>query len=78
VVGVIAAAAISIGFFLGNWQMALFGGVAVLAGMIVVREFAGSQSPTSKRKLSIPAHFLIWMGIIAFVAILCIGVLALS
>src|SRR5262249_51168044 len=37
VVGLVAASAISIGFVIGQWEYALFGGIAVFGGMVRVR-----------------------------------------
>lgn len=68
VVGVVAAAALSIILVGGKWQAAVAGGVAMLAGMVVLRAFAAGQSPQAGQ--SLPNQALTWFVIIAFAVVL--------
>jgi hypothetical protein len=71
VVGILAAAMICIGLAAGDWQVALGGGVAVFAGMVVLRIFANPTSQRGKRRQrSKQALVLSWFCLIAFVVIL--------
>lgn len=71
VVGIVAAAVICIELAAGKWQVALGGGVAVFAGMVVLRIFASAASqPGRRRQKSTEAAVLTWICLIAFVVIL--------
>jgi len=73
VVGLIAAAAISIGFFLGHWEYALFGGIAVICGMFLVRLYVAYQPANVKINPSIPIQVVLWAIVLAFVAWIAMG-----
>jgi YVTN family beta-propeller protein len=72
VLGVVAAASASILVAGGNWLFAVAGGVAMLAGMVVLRIFSdhpvhsGSQTHHQSR----PALVLTWCCLLAFVIVL--------
>src|SRR5712691_11323692 len=42
VVGLVAVAAISVGFFFGDWRYAFFGGPVAFIGMVLIRIYASS------------------------------------
>ena len=66
VVGVVAAAAVAILLSGGNWMAAVAGGVTVLAGMVVLRIFAGTQVAKTKQPQSLQTLFLGWICLLAF------------
>jgi len=78
VVGLVAAAAISIGFFLGHWNYALFGGIAVFVGMVLVRLYASSVPASVRINPSLPVQVILWACVIAFIACLAMGVVTLG
>ena len=72
VVGIVAAAAISLMLTGGNWVVSLAGGIAAFAGMVVLRIFAQSETLTRKKtpKAPVDALFLTWTCLIGFTAVL--------
>jgi hypothetical protein len=71
VVGVVAAAMISITLAAGNWLVALGGGVTVLAGMVVLRIFAKpTESSRRLHQRSTEAVVLTWLCLAAFMVVL--------
>jgi len=78
VVGLVAAAAIAIGLFLGHWEYAFFGGLSVFGGMILVRLYVAIQPENVTINPSLPIQAVVWAVVIAFIAILGIGVVAIG
>jgi len=78
VVGLVAAAAISMGFVLGRWEYALFGGIAVFGGMVLVRIYVAVQPRKVKFNPSAPFAVLVWAFVVAVVAVLGMGVIKLG
>jgi len=75
VVGLVAAAALSTGLVFGHWEFALFGGIAVFVGMVLVRLYAASQPEEVRFNPSKPIQVVVWACVIAFVVLLGMGVL---
>src|SRR5437016_110544 len=66
VVGIVAAASVSIILFGGKWQAAIAGGVVMLAGMVVLRVFSASGTGPSRQPAPSPAaQALTWLCIVA-------------
>jgi len=78
VVGVAAAAAISLGFFLGSPLYAIYGAVAVLVGMVVLRVFASAKPIAEPISLRWEVKVLIWASLLAIIAALTLGVVRLG
>jgi hypothetical protein len=78
VVGIVAAAALSVGFFIGQWPYAIFGGVAVTVGMFLLRLYATSQLEALAIDVSGPVRVLIWTCVIAFVAVVVMGLVSFA
>jgi hypothetical protein len=78
VVGLVAAAAISISFFFGHWQYALFGGIAVFGGMVIVRIYVAVQPKKLNFNPSLPFAVLVWAFVFAVVVVLAMGVVKLG
>jgi hypothetical protein len=78
VVGLVAAAVVSVGFFLGHWEYALFGGLAVFVGMVLVRLYATSQPENIKINPSVPIQMLIWVCVAAFAILVAMGIVKLA
>jgi len=78
VVGLVAAAAISTGFVFGHWEYALFGGIAVFGGMILVRIYAASQPEAIKFNPSWPFQVVVWTCVVAFVLLVAMGIIKLG
>lgn len=78
VVAVVAVAAISTGFFLTNWLMALYGGVAAFLGMLLVRLYAVSKPKSARIDVSLPVQVLVWTGVVAFVVVVGLGLVKLG
>jgi hypothetical protein len=78
VVGLVAAAALSIGFFFGSWKYALFGGIALFVGMVVMRLYAAATPKTVRIDPSLPVQVIIWACVIAFIVCLAMGVITLG
>ncbi len=78
VVAVVAVAAISTGFFLTNWLMALYGGVAAFLGMLLVRLYAVSKPKSARIDVSRPVQVLVWTGVVAFVVVVGLGLVKLG
>jgi hypothetical protein len=71
VVGVVAAAAISIILVGGKWQAAIAGGVVMLAGMAVLRVFSAGVSRRSRQPdQPLSTQALTWFCIVAFAVVL--------
>jgi hypothetical protein len=70
VVGIVAAASLSIILAGGKWQVAIAGGVVMLAGMVLLRVFSASGDRPSKNNLSPAAQALTWFCIVAFAVVL--------
>jgi hypothetical protein len=71
VVGIVAAASVSIILVGGKWQAAIAGGVVMLAGMVVLRVFSGSGGGDSRQPDPSPAaQALTWLCIVAFAVVL--------
>jgi hypothetical protein len=78
VVGLSAAAALSMAFAFGNYLVAVYGAVAVLAGMMIVRLYAVMKPTSGPIDVGLPAKVLIWAGVVAFVVVLAVGVASFS
>lgn len=76
VVGIAATAALSIGFFLGQWLLAVFGVVGVIAAMIIVRIFATSKMAARKIDTSQLVRVLFWTCVLAFVVLVGMGLVS--
>lgn len=74
VVGLVAAAAISTAFFIGYWQYALLGGVAVFAGMVLVRVYAANKPKAATVDVSHAFTVLVWTCVTAFILMVAIGI----
>jgi len=76
VVGVVSAAALALRMAGDNWILAVVGGVAVLAGMVLLRIFAGDSQPEPPRDspMSLQRVVLFWICLIAFVLVLAMGI----
>jgi hypothetical protein len=70
VVGIVAAAVICIILTGNNWLVALGGGVAVFAGMVVLRIFANPGTGTRTRQRPAEVIALTWLSLAAFVLVL--------
>lgn len=72
VLGVVAAALVSIKLTGGNWLAALVGGVVMVAGMVILRVFATSGVRSSKQAHppAQTAQVLTWVCIVAFAVVL--------
>jgi len=69
--GIVAVAGLCLWIFSGNWRGALYGGLAVLAGMIVLSVLF----TTHVKKQSAPVKVLIWAIVLLVIAISCSGAL---
>ena len=78
VIALVAAAAISIGFFIGHWEYALWGGIAVFVGMILVRLYAAFQPEDVRINPSLPIKVVVWGCVLAFLSLLAMGVYAVG
>ncbi|HSG70049.1 MAG TPA: hypothetical protein VLA12_06520 [Planctomycetaceae bacterium] len=78
VVAVVAVAAISTGFFLTDWMMALYGGVAAFLGMILMRIYAVSKPKSVRIDVSLPVQVLMWTGVVAFMVVVVFGLISLG
>jgi hypothetical protein len=77
VVGLTAAASISIGFAFGNYLVAIYGAVAVLVGMMAVRLYAVIKPTGGNVDIGLPAKVLIWAVVVAMVVLIGVGVIKL-
>ncbi len=79
VVGIAAAASISLGFFWHNYLVAVFGSVAVFAGMLLVRLYVTAQFKQKKAvDPSGPLQVIIWAVTAAIVCIIALGVVCIG
>src|SRR4051794_2942856 len=59
VVALVAAAAVALGFMLGNWEYALWGGATVFVAMVVVRLYATTTIASAEVNITWPATLII-------------------
>ena len=78
VVGVVAAAAISLGFFLGNWLPALYSGITALLAMVLLRVYAKSRPKEEPISIALPAQVLIWTAVLSLVVVVVLGLVRLA
>jgi hypothetical protein len=78
VVGLVAAAAVAIVLSFGYWQYALFGAVAIFVMMVVVRIYATTEFSVPGLDISRPAMVFVWTSVLAFVALVFIGIAAVG
>lgn len=79
VVGLVAAAALSIGFVWGYWMYALYGGLVVLFAMFLVRIYVAFTPQDVKINVSLPVQILIYAavagaGILGGMGLVAVGI----
>lgn len=74
VVGLVAVAAISLGFMWGNWVKVLFGGVGVFVGMFLLKVFAASKPKVARIDVSTAVKVILWAVVVSLLIIIAFGV----
>jgi hypothetical protein len=72
VVGIVAAASVATILAGGNWLAAVVSGVVMLAGMVILKIFAGTTSRTERTPHSLQATVLTWLCLLAFAFVLAL------
>lgn len=73
-VGLAAAGALSLGFYFGNYLVAVYSGIVVFAAMLLLKAFAVARLKSRGVRVDVPLTFLLWVIVLCISAMLAMGV----